>query len=134
MKAWFAKTAAMQRDSLALHRFYVVLAVLLALTQFACALGSGNPATAEPLPDAVNIAANVLAVLIGLLVLLPRTRAAGAALAALNMAASMSTNYRIDGYAYFLKVLPFDAASLVLALLLVWHYRQDLLQPLRSTL
>lgn len=101
------------------------LAGLVAATQLACALRSGNPATADPLPDIVNAAANVAAALIGLTVLWPRTRALGSMLAALNMVASMVTNYSVDGLAYFLKVLPFDLGALVLAVALcVLHYRE----------
>ena len=128
----FKRTAVMQSDSRSTHRFYTGVAVLLALTQFACATGSANPATAAPLPDAVNIAANVLAVGIGLLVLMPRTRALGGLLAALNMVASMFTNYEVDGFDYFLQVLVFDVSSLALALLVLWHYRDDLRDTFRS--
>ena len=129
----FKRTAVMQSDSRSTHKFYTGVAVLLALTQFACATGSGNPATAAPLPDGVNIAANVLAVGIGLLVLMPRTRALGGLLAALNMVASMFTNYEVDGLDYFLQVLFFDLSSLTLALMVLWHYRSDLRHTFRST-
>ena len=129
----FKRTPVMWNDSRSAHRVFTAIAVLLALTQFACAAGSGNPATAAPLPDAVNIAANVLAVVIGLLVLVPRTRALGGLLAALNMAASMFTNYQVDGLDYFLQVLAFDLSSLTLALIVLWHYRSDLRHTFRST-
>jgi hypothetical protein len=128
----FKRTAVMQGDSQATHRIFTTVAVLLALTQFACATGSGNPATAAPLSDAVNLAANVLAVVIGLLVLVPRTRALGGLLAGLNMAASMVTNYTVDGLDYFLQVLAFNLASLALALMVLWHYRRDLRHTFRS--
>jgi hypothetical protein len=129
----FKRTAVMQQDSYSTHRFYTGVTVLLALTQFACAAGSGNPATAAPLPDGVAIAANVLAVVIGLLVLIPRTRALGGLLAGWNMTASMLTNYEVDGIDYFLQVLAFDLASLALALLVLWRYRSDLRYTFRST-
>jgi len=129
----FKRTPVMWNDSRSAHQFYTAVAVLLALTQFACAAGSGNPATAAPLSDAVNIAANVLAVVIGLLVLVPRTRALGGLLAGLNMVASMVTNYTVDGLDYFLQVLAFDLASLALALIVLWHYRPDLRHTFRST-
>ena len=127
------QTAVMQNDSRSAHRVFTAVAVLLALTQFACAAGSGNPATVAPLSDAVNIAANVLAVVIGLLVLVPRTRALGGLLAGLNMVASMVTNYTVDGLDYFLQVLAFDLASLALALIVLWHYRPDLRHMFRLT-
>ena len=129
----FKRTPVMWNDSRSAHQFYTAVAVLLALTQFACAAGSGNPATAAPLSDAVNIAANVLAVVIGLLVLVPRTRALGGLLAGLNMVASMVTNYTVDGLDYFLQVLAFDLASLALALIVLWHYRPDLRHTFWST-
>ena len=68
----------------------------------------------------------------GLLVLMPRTRALGGLLAALNMVASMFTNYEVDGFDYFLQVLVFDVSSLALALLVLWHYRDDLRDTFRS--
>jgi hypothetical protein len=116
----------MQRDSRPANAFYTVIAVLVMVAMFLCASGSGNPDTAQPLPDWVNTSINVLNVLVGLLVMVPRTRAFAAIAAALNMVGSMVTNYTVDGYAYFLKALPFDAVSLVLAAMLVWHYRADL--------
>jgi preprotein translocase subunit SecG len=67
----------------------------------------------------------VLCVIIGVLVLLPRTRGRASLAAGFNMLVSMITNYVVDGPAYFLKVLPFNAITLILALVLVWRYRAD---------
>jgi lysylphosphatidylglycerol synthetase-like protein (DUF2156 family) len=119
-------TRTMLNDSKGTHVFYTLLAVLLAVAMFMCASGSGNPSTAQPLPDVINTASNVLCVLIGILVLVPKTRALASVAAGLNMLASMVTNYLVDGYDYFLQVLTFDLAALGLSLLVLWHYRKDL--------
>jgi hypothetical protein len=122
----FKRTPVSQADSRLAHAAYTLAAVLVAVAMFLAASGSGNPATDKPLPDWVNTSANVLNVFIGLLVLLPRFRAAAAIAAALNMVASMVTNYQVDGYAFFAQALPFNLVTLVLSLLLAWHYRSDL--------
>ena len=44
----------------------------------------------------------------------------------------MFTNYEVDGFDYFLQVLVFDVSSLALALLVLWHYRDDLRDTFRS--
>lgn len=122
------KTPVMERDTPRAHTVFTVLAVISALTMFVAASGSGNPDTAEPLPDWVNIAANVVSAAIGLLVLLPATRVYGAVLAIVNMALSMAVNYTVDGPGYFALVLPFNLVSIAVAALLVRHYRDDLLR------
>lgn len=122
----FQLTPVSQADSRRAHAAYTVVAVLVAVAMFLAASGSGNPATEKPLPDWVNTGANVLCVFIGVLVLLPRFRAAAAIAEALNMVASMVTNYKVDGHAYFIQVLPFNLVTLVLSLVLAWHYRSDL--------
>jgi hypothetical protein len=106
----FKPTPTMLNDGRRDHILFTTVAVLAAVTMFLCATGSGNPTTAEPLPDAVNTAANVLAVLIGIFILIPKTR----------------VNYFVDGYAYFLQVLAFDLLALGLSLVVLWHYRKDL--------
>jgi hypothetical protein len=122
----FKPTAVSMADSRAANAAYTAAAVLVAAAMFLAASGSGNPATEKPLPDWVNTAVNVLCVFIGVLVMLPRFRAAAAIAAALNMVASMVANYQVDGYAYFVQVLPFNLLTLALALVLAWHYRSDL--------
>ncbi len=116
----------MLNDGRSAYILFTIVAVLAAVTMFLCATGSGNPTTAKPLPDFVNAAANVLAVLIGIFILIPKTRAIASIAGALNMLASMLTNYLVDGYAYFLQVLAFDLTALGLSLVVLWHYRKDL--------
>jgi len=122
----FKPTPTMLNDGRRDHILFTTVAVLAAVTMFLCATGSGNPTTAEPLPDAVNTAANVLAVLIGIFILIPKTRAVASIAGAANMVASMLVNYFVDGYAYFLQVLAFDLVALGLSLVVLWHYRKDL--------
>ena len=122
----FKPTPTMLNDSRAANILYNLVAALVAVTMFLCASGSGNPTTAQPLPDVFNTASNVLCVFIGIFVLLPRTRATASIAAAFNMLASMLVNYLVDGYAYFLQVLAFDLTALGLSLVVLWHYRKDL--------
>ncbi|MEM6294287.1 MAG: hypothetical protein AAGA54_23635 [Myxococcota bacterium] len=93
---------------------------------FAAATGEGSPDTAQPLPDWLNVGANVFSAVIGVLVLLPRTRALGGVLGALSMVLSMIANYRVDGPAFFFEVLPFNVVTLVLCLALVLRLFEDL--------
>ena len=116
----------MLNDGRSAHILFTIVAVLAAVTMFLCATGSGNPTTEEPLSDFVNTAANVLAVLIGIFILIPKTRAVASIAGAANMVASMLVNYFVDGYAYFLQVLAFDLVALGLSLVVLWHYRKDL--------
>lgn len=128
-EALFQKTGVMWRDTKTAHRVYTGLAVISAATMFIAAAGSGNPQTAEPLPDWINIGANIASAIIGILVLMPRTRVLGAVLAALNMLLSMSANYMVDGPDYFLKVLPFNLVAIAVSVLVAWHYRDDVRLP-----
>ncbi len=131
LKDLFAKTPAIQNESKGEQALYSGLCVLIALAMGLAASGSGNPETVEPLPDWINIGSNALCVLIGLMVLVPRTRLWGALAAALMMLVSMATNYAVDGRAYFLQVLPFNVITLAVALIIVRHHWADLGQPNR---
>lgn len=122
----FKPTPTVLNDGRSAHILFTIVAVLTAVTIFLCATGSGNPTTEEPLSDFVNTAANVLAVLIGIFILIPKTRAIASIAGAANMVASMLVNYFVDGYAYFLQVLAFDLVALGLSLVVLWHYRKDL--------
>ena len=121
----FHPTPVMRQDSPALRAFYWILAVVTAAAQVLCALGSGSATTANSMPDWVNNTANLLNLCIAVLVLIPRTRLWGALAAALMMILSMITNAQVDGFDYFLKVLPFDLGALALAAVLAWHHRDD---------
>lgn len=126
IKMLLKPTPTMLHDSRVANIMYTLVAVLVAVAMFLCASGSGNPTTAQPLPDVINTASNVLCVFIGIFVLIPKTRAIASIAGVLNMLASMLTNYLVDGYAYFLQVLAFDLTALGLSLVVLWHYRKDL--------
>lgn len=121
----FHPTPVMRQDSPALRAFYWILAVVTAAAQVLCSLGSGSAATANPMPDWVNNTANLLNLFIAVLVMIPRTRLWGALAAAMMMILSMITNAQVDGFDYFLKVLPFDLGALAVAAWLAWHHRGD---------
>ena len=121
----FHPTPVMRQDRPALRAFYWILAVVTAAAQVLCALGSGSATTANSMPDWVNNTANLLNLCIAVLVLIPRTRLWGALAAALMMILSMITNAQVDGFDYFLKVLPFDLGALAVAAWLAWHHRGD---------
>jgi hypothetical protein len=78
------------------------------------------------MPNWVNTSANLINVALAVLVLVPRTRIWGAIGAAVIMILSMFTNAQVDGFDYFLKVLPFDLGALAAAAVLAWHHRGDL--------
>lgn len=128
IKKLLQPTLVMTRDGKIANRIYLALTVLVALAMLAAASGSGSGShvTAQPLPAWVDLAANVLSLLIGVLVLLPRTRVLGSMLAVVNMLLSMVVNYKVDGIAYFAKVSPFNVATIVVASILVGHYADDL--------
>lgn len=98
--------------------------ILLAAGQFLCASGSGDPATIEPLPDWVNNTANVVNVVIGLMVFIPRTRVLAACLSVLITLISMITNYVVDGYDFFLQALVFNLVLIGVSLHVYFHYRR----------
>lgn len=126
MQKLIRPTLVMNRDGKTTHTIYTLLAVIVALAMFLAASGSGNPTTEEPLPAWVDTGANVLAALIGILVLLPKTRVASSMAAAVLMILSMFFNYTVDGYDFFLRALPFNLGTLVIALILTSHYWDDL--------
>ena len=118
-------TRVMRNDSPAMRGLFWILALATSATQVLCALGSGDPDTAQPLADWINTTANLLNILLAVLVLLPATRFWGAVAAAIIMIVSAITNFQVDGYAYFLKVLPFDVLAFALAAVVAWHHRGD---------
>lgn len=126
MNILFRRTPVMLQDRKQTHITFTLLSLLLALTLFACALGSGSPNTVNPAPAWFNVGTNIMAVCFGILVLLPKTRGLGGAHGIFNFAGSMVTNYVVDGPAYFVEVLPFDAIGLFLSIAVTYHYRSDL--------
>lgn len=118
-------TANIKKDSPLKRAMLWAMCIAIAAAMGLAASGSGNPETADPLPDWVNTASNLLCIVIGALVLLPRTRFIGAFAAGLMMVVSMATNYWVDGVTYFIKVLPFNLVTLGLATVVVWYCRAD---------
>jgi len=125
---WMQPTPVMRRDSKGANRLFTFLSVLVALAMFVAAAGSGSGShvTEQPLPAWVDLAANVLSALIGLLVLIPRTRSLGSVFAVANMLLSMVVNYKVDGITYFAAVSPFNIATVMVASVLIGHYGEDL--------
>jgi len=121
-----APSYVMSQDTKGTNRVYWIISGLVAVAMLLCASGSGNPTTVQPLPDWINTSVNMLNVVFAILVLIPKTRALGSLLAALNMIASMYTNYTVDGYDYFMKVLAFDLGSLIVSVVVLAHYWKDL--------
>ncbi|MEM9201031.1 MAG: hypothetical protein AAGC53_05205 [Actinomycetota bacterium] len=113
---------------------WTAITVVVAIAMFLAASGSGSGeyVTAEPPPDALNIAGNVLAATIGILVLIPRTRVYGAILAVGNMFISMYLNYTYDGVDYFVDLIPYNTITIMLASVLVGHYEPDLSPAARN--
>jgi hypothetical protein len=101
-----------------LLRIVIVAALILA------ALGSGNPATVDPLPDWINTGSNLLCLLIAAAVLIPRLEIWAALATMAMMVASMVTNYAVDGPTYFWRVLPFNLVTLMAAFLLLLRSRR----------
>ncbi|MEM9463916.1 MAG: hypothetical protein AAGA90_01005 [Actinomycetota bacterium] len=106
---------------------FTAISVVVAIAMFLAASGSGSgDFVADPPPDWLNIGGNVFSVVIGLLVLVPRTRALGAILATGNMFVSMYLNHRYDGVDYFVDLIPFNTVTIMLASILIGHYVADL--------
>ena len=101
-----------------------VLRLVIAGAMILSALGSGNPATVDPLPDWINTGSNLLCLVIACAVLVPKTQRWGAVAAAAIMVVSMVTNYSVDGPDYFWRVLPFNAITILAAALLLWRFGQ----------
>ena len=127
MKKLFQPSFVSQNDSRRWTIFYTVLTVLVAISMFLAASGSGsgNPISAPP-PVWVDVGGNVIAALTGVLVLIPRTRIVGAISAVINMFISMYLNYTIDGIEYFALFSPYNTITIMLASILIGHYAADL--------
>lgn len=81
----FAPTRTTQSENRTQRAVYWLLCLLIAAAIVLAASGSGNPATADPLPDWLNTGANLLCLVIAVFVLLARTRVWGAMAAGVNM-------------------------------------------------
>lgn len=116
------------------RRAYWVIAAIVAIAMFLAASGSGSGeyVTAEPPPDALNIAGNVFAAAIGVMVLIPRARIYGAILAVINMFVSMYLNHTYDGVEYFVDLVPYNVTTIMLASILIGHYEPDLARIMPS--
>jgi hypothetical protein len=110
----------------------MVFVALMAIGQFLCASGSGHPGTSEPLPEWLNSTANAINIVIGIIVLVPRTRVLAASLSVVVTLVSMVTNYLVDGFDYFLQVLPFSLVLLGVSLYVYFHYRQVWITSLKG--
>ncbi len=135
MSSLFAPSRVSGRETRNERIAYTVMSVLVAIAMFLAASGSGSGeyVTAEPPPDALNIAGNVFAAAIGVLVLIPRTRVFGAILAVANMFVSMYLNYTYDGVDYFVDLIPYNTVTIMLASILIGHYEPDLARPSPGT-
>lgn len=128
MRQILSPSSVMQRDGRRTTVAYTVVAVVVALAMFVAALGAGpeQPATDRSLPDWFHVAANVLAIFYGILVLIPRTRALGALFAVANMFLSMYVNYEFGGVDFFVDAIAYNTITIMLGSILVGHYAEDL--------
>ena len=97
----FKPTPTMRNDGRSAHILFTTVAVLAAVAMFLCATGSGNQTTAEPLPDFVNTAANVLAGFICCFFFVPKTHAHSRTPRALIMIARLRFTDFFHGVAPF---------------------------------
>lgn len=127
MKKLLQPSFVSQNDSRGWTIFYTGITILVSISMFIAASGSGSgdPVSAPP-PVWVDVGGNVIAGLTGLLVLIPRTRIVGAVSAVINMFISMYLNYIIDGIEYFALFSPYNTITIMLASILIGHYAADL--------
>ncbi|MEM7801922.1 MAG: hypothetical protein AAF633_22195 [Chloroflexota bacterium] len=108
---------------------YTIIAVLVAIAMLIAASGSGTGvyATGEPTLGRLLLdqGGNVLAVVIAVLVLIPRTRILGAIMAVVLMFISMYLNYTIDGIEFFARAIPYNTITIMLGSILIGHYFED---------
>ena len=122
----FAATPTMLLDNKKEKIFYIILVLLMALGQFLCASGSGPSSGVDPVSVWVHTDMNIFNTIIGILVLIPKTRAFAALLSTVISTVSMTANYTFYGFSYFLKLLPFDGLLFTVSLLILIHYWPDL--------
>ena len=133
MKELFRPTSVMSHDSKKVKLIFKILVYWIAFGQLLCASGSGPSTGADPVSGWIHTAMNIANVIIALLVLTPKTRALGAMLSTMILLVSMSANWTFYGFAYFLKMSPFDLAFFIPSIVVFMHYRPDLAQTFRRT-
>jgi hypothetical protein len=101
IKSLFQSTPTLLLDSKKQKIVYLFLVLLMALGQFLCASGSGPSSGDDAVSGWVHRAMNGANITIGLLVLMPKTRALAAVLSAVIAAMSMRANDAFYGSAYF---------------------------------
>ncbi|MEM7272416.1 MAG: hypothetical protein AAF547_04990 [Actinomycetota bacterium] len=128
MRQFLGPSPVMQRDGRRATIGYTVVAVLVALAMFVAAAGAGpeQATTDRSLPDWFHAGANALAIVYGVLVLIPRTRALGALLAVANMFLSMYVNHEFGGVEFFVDAIAYNTVTIMLGSILVGHYLEDL--------
>ena len=80
----------------------------------------------------VHIAMNGANITLGLLVLMPKTRALVAVLSAVIATMSVMANDAFYGSAYFFKLLPFDGSLFLVSLLILVHHWPDLRYTIKA--
>jgi len=133
MKELFRPTSVMSHDSKKAKLIFTILVCWVVFGQLLCASGSGPSTGADPVSGWIHTAMNIANVIIALLVLTPKTRALGAMLSTMILLVSMSANWTFYGFAYFLKMSPFDLAFFIPSIVVFMHYRPDLAQTFRRT-
>ena len=123
----------MSHDSKKAKLIFTILVCWVVFGQLLCASGSGPSTGADPVSGWIHTAMNIANVIIALLVLTPKTRALGAMLSTMILLVSMSANWTFYGFAYFLKMSPFDLAFFIPSIVVFMHYRPDLAQTFRRT-
>jgi len=126
IKSLFQSTPTLLLDRKKQKIVYLFLVLLMALGQFLCASGSGPSSGDDAVSGWVHRAMNGANITIGLLVLMPKTRALAAVLSAVIAAMSMMANDAFYGSAYFFKRLPFDGSLFLVPLLILIHHWPDL--------
>ncbi|MEM9954452.1 MAG: hypothetical protein AAF846_22780 [Chloroflexota bacterium] len=121
-------TPVMKRDGRIANIFYWILVIIVALALFVAAAGAGpeDYIPANPLEDWFNVAANIVCVIFGFLVLIPRTRIIGALFGVIYMFGAMYINYTVAGVDFFVSAIPYNTISLTVSSILVGHYFEDL--------
>ncbi|MEM7346418.1 MAG: hypothetical protein AAF485_19430 [Chloroflexota bacterium] len=137
MKAILAKTLVMQRDSKPANIAYTIITVLVAIAMFIAASGAGTETYASEQPTSgrlvLDYGGNIFAIIIAILVLIPRTRILGGIFAVILMFISMYLNYTIDGIEFFATAIPYNTTTIMLGSILIGHYFEDLRYLLHPT-